>query len=106
MLNNGKDKEAWFEISEDLIRRNANMTAFPDCVPNLIERMRKSSDTARVAEAKLMTLLSKLRAIDLPRLKSDRRIQVTLRANAFGVEQIDNRGVVGQMYPYKNIRSI
>ncbi|PIC50764.1 hypothetical protein B9Z55_000154 [Caenorhabditis nigoni] len=37
---------------------------------------------------------------------SDRRIQVTLRANAFGLEQIDNRGVVVQMYPYKNIRSI
>ncbi|PIC12770.1 hypothetical protein B9Z55_028149 [Caenorhabditis nigoni] len=62
-----------------------------------------------------MTLLSKLRAIDLPRLKtvtsfkqswSDRRIQVTLRTYAFGLEQIDNRGVVVQMNPYKNIRSI
>ncbi|PIC54194.1 hypothetical protein B9Z55_003549 [Caenorhabditis nigoni] len=71
MLSNGKDKEAWFEIPEDLMRRNADMTAFPDCVPNLIEKMRESSDTARVAEAKLMTLLSKLRAIDLPRLKAD-----------------------------------
>lgn len=37
---------------------------------------------------------------------SDRRIPVTLRANASGLEQIDNRGVVVQMYPYKNIRSI
>ncbi|CAP25097.2 Protein CBR-EGO-2 [Caenorhabditis briggsae] len=71
MLSNGKDKEAWFEIPEDLMRRNADMTAFPDCVPNLIEKMRESSDTARVAEAKLMTLLSKLRAIDLPRFKAD-----------------------------------
>ncbi|ULT80096.1 hypothetical protein L3Y34_010585 [Caenorhabditis briggsae] len=69
MLNNGKDKKAWFKIPEDLIRRNADMTAFPNCVPSLIEKIRESSDTTRVGEAKLMTLLSKLRAMDLPRLK-------------------------------------
>ncbi|KAF1771510.1 hypothetical protein GCK72_003337 [Caenorhabditis remanei] len=71
MLDSGRNREAWFEISEDLMRRNADMTSYPDCVPNLIEKMRESSDTARVAEAKLNTLLSKLRAIDLPRLKAD-----------------------------------
>lgn len=37
---------------------------------------------------------------------SDRRIPITLRANASCLEQIDNRGVVVQSYPYKNIRSI
>ncbi|CAL2027317.1 unnamed protein product [Caenorhabditis brenneri] len=71
MLKEGKNKEAWFQIPEDLMKRNADMTAYPDCVPNLIEKMRESSDTARVAEAKLNTLLAKLRAIDLPRLKAD-----------------------------------
>ncbi|UMM39382.1 hypothetical protein L5515_016465 [Caenorhabditis briggsae] len=66
-----KDKKAWFKIPEDLIRRNADMTAFPNCVPSLIEKIRESSDTTRVGEAKLMTLLSKLRAMDLPILKAD-----------------------------------
>ncbi|CAI5438006.1 unnamed protein product [Caenorhabditis angaria] len=37
---------------------------------------------------------------------SDRRIPIVLRANASALEQIDNRGVVVQSYPYKNIRSI
>ncbi|KAF1768243.1 hypothetical protein GCK72_000055 [Caenorhabditis remanei] len=37
---------------------------------------------------------------------SERRIPVTLRANASCLEQIDGRGVVVQSYPYKNIRSI
>uniref|UniRef100_A0A1I7UTB6 BRO1 domain-containing protein n=1 Tax=Caenorhabditis tropicalis TaxID=1561998 RepID=A0A1I7UTB6_9PELO len=71
MLKDGKNREAWFEIPEDLMQRNADMTSYPDCVPNLIEKMRESADTARVAEAKLNTLLAKLRAIDLPRLKAD-----------------------------------
>ncbi|CAL64007.2 BRO1 domain-containing protein [Caenorhabditis elegans] len=74
MLNEGKrSREAWFEISEDLMKRNADMTSYPDCVPNLIDKMGESSDTARVAEAKLNTLLSKLRAIDLQKssIRSD-----------------------------------
>ncbi|PIC13072.1 hypothetical protein B9Z55_027956 [Caenorhabditis nigoni] len=41
MLNNGKDKEMWFEIPEELMRRNADMMAFMDCADegfNLIQR--------------------------------------------------------------------
>lgn len=71
MLNEGKNAEAMFEIPEELMKRNADMTAYPDCIPNLLEKLRESSDTARVAEAKLNTLIAKLRAIDLPRLRAD-----------------------------------
>uniref|UniRef100_A0A8R1HZD7 BRO1 domain-containing protein n=1 Tax=Caenorhabditis japonica TaxID=281687 RepID=A0A8R1HZD7_CAEJA len=71
MLNEGKDLQAMFEIPDELMKRNADMTAYSDCIPNLIERLRESSGTATVADAKLNTLISKLSAIDLPRLKSD-----------------------------------
>ncbi|CAI2296365.1 unnamed protein product [Caenorhabditis sp. 36 PRJEB53466] len=71
MLNEGQNAQVMFEIPEELLRRNADMTSFPDCIPNLLERLRESSDTARVAEAKLNTLIAKLRGIDLPRLKAD-----------------------------------
>ncbi|EYC29231.1 hypothetical protein Y032_0006g2855 [Ancylostoma ceylanicum] len=37
---------------------------------------------------------------------ADRRIPVILRANAAGIEQVDNRGVVIQSYPYRRIRKI
>ncbi|CAB3410631.1 unnamed protein product [Caenorhabditis bovis] len=37
---------------------------------------------------------------------SDRRVPVVLRASPSCLEQIDNRGVIVQSYPYKNIRSI
>ncbi|PIC12790.1 hypothetical protein B9Z55_028165 [Caenorhabditis nigoni] len=83
-----------------------------DGISGLRTELNRKKDAARVAEARLMTFFSKLRSVDLPRLKtvtaseqswSDRRIQVTLRADAFGLEQIDNQGVVVQLYPYKNI---
>lgn len=35
-----------------------------------------------------------------------RRIPVVLRANAAAIEQVDNRGVVVQMYPYRRIHRI
>ncbi|CAI4221283.1 unnamed protein product [Auanema sp. JU1783] len=37
---------------------------------------------------------------------SGQRIPVILRANAAAMEQVDNRGVVVQIYPYKDIKSV
>ncbi|CAI5437673.1 unnamed protein product [Caenorhabditis angaria] len=71
LSENGKDSEQMFALPDMLLERNAELTAQPDAIPALLEKLRESCDTSRVAEAKLNTLIGKLRLIDLPRLKND-----------------------------------